>query len=155
MSVDILKLKTLAEAAKRDQYDCLVLNDYGMAVPPAVVLELITEIERHRLEAEGCKPELVNDHAGHSTADVTVEHTLAKAEGGTPDHDIHPGMHLDKCISDSQLIEWLDQRGTIWSDPETTEIRFPHTESETGEYTHVREALIEAYRQDTLERGYL
>lgn len=61
MSVDILKLKTLAEAAKRNQYDCLALNDYGTAVPPAVVLELITEIERHRqVEAEGCKPDLIN-----------------------------------------------------------------------------------------------
>ena len=30
-----------------------------MAVPPAVVLELVAEIERHRLvEAEGCKPDL-------------------------------------------------------------------------------------------------
>lgn len=58
MNVDTLKLKNLAEAAKRDQYDCLALNDYGMAVPPAVVLELITEIEHHRqVEVEGCKPE--------------------------------------------------------------------------------------------------
>jgi hypothetical protein len=59
MSVDILKLKALAAAAKRDQYDCVALNDYGMAMAPAVTLELIAEIERHRqVDAEGCKPDL-------------------------------------------------------------------------------------------------
>lgn len=58
MSVDILKLKALAAAAKRDQYDYVALNDYGMAMAPTVTLELIAEIERHRLvNAEGCKPE--------------------------------------------------------------------------------------------------
>lgn len=59
MSVDLLKLKALATKAKRDQYDCVALNDYGMAVPPATVLELIAEIERRRqVNAEGCKPDL-------------------------------------------------------------------------------------------------
>jgi len=60
MSVDILKLKALAEAAKRDQYDNVALNDYGVAMPPAVALELIAEIERHRqVKAEGSKPDLI------------------------------------------------------------------------------------------------
>ncbi|GGU68452.1 hypothetical protein GCM10009504_27000 [Pseudomonas laurentiana] len=58
MSVDILKLKALATAAKRDQYDYVALNDYGMAMPPAVTLELIAEIERHRqVNAEGGSPD--------------------------------------------------------------------------------------------------
>ncbi|CAM3724067.1 hypothetical protein [Pseudomonas wadenswilerensis] len=75
MSVDILKLKTLAEATKRDQYDCLALNNYGMAVPPAVVLELISEIERHRqVEAEGGKPDL-----NTPLLDLTHSQVLAEA----------------------------------------------------------------------------
>lgn len=59
MSVDIRNLKALAEAAKHNQYDYLALNDYGTAMPPAVTLELIAEIERHRqVNAEGCKPDI-------------------------------------------------------------------------------------------------
>ncbi|MDD2056298.1 hypothetical protein N5D52_10285 [Pseudomonas sp. GD03860] len=79
MNINILKLKTLAEAAQRDQHDYAALNDYGMAVPPTTVLELIAEIERHRLvNAEGCKPEISNLSAnaepskkacGYSTGD--------------------------------------------------------------------------------------
>lgn len=61
MTIDLSKLKTLAEAAKRAPYDHLAANDYGMSMPPATALELIAEIERHRLvEAEGCKPDLIN-----------------------------------------------------------------------------------------------
>ena len=45
MSIDIAKLKALAEAAKNDCGDYMALNDYGMAVPPAVVLELIGRLE--------------------------------------------------------------------------------------------------------------
>lgn len=117
MSVDILKLKALAEAAKRDQYDCVALNDYGMAMPPAITLELIAEIERHRqVNAEGCKPDLVNpdcdycagarhDYYGDNCqeceppADAPSSRTAAErdvlaerrrqveAEGYTPEHD--------------------------------------------------------------------
>jgi hypothetical protein len=61
MSVDILKLRTLAEAAQRNPRNYVVLNDYGMAVPPTTVLELIAEIERRRqVEAEGWKPDLIH-----------------------------------------------------------------------------------------------
>lgn len=45
MTVDIAKLKALAEAAKNDCGDYVALNDYGMAVPPAVILELIGRLE--------------------------------------------------------------------------------------------------------------
>lgn len=44
--INIEKLKALAEAAKNDCGDYVALNDYGMAVPPAVVLALIAENER-------------------------------------------------------------------------------------------------------------
>jgi hypothetical protein len=61
MNIDLSKLKALATAADTNHYDAVALNDYGMAVPPAVVLELVAEIERHRLvEVEGCKPDLNN-----------------------------------------------------------------------------------------------
>lgn len=42
------ELKRLAEAAKNDCGDYVALNDYGMAVPPAVVLELIADLERNQ-----------------------------------------------------------------------------------------------------------
>ena len=43
---DYSELKRLAEAALNDNGDYVALNDYGMAVPPAVVLGLIEEYER-------------------------------------------------------------------------------------------------------------
>lgn len=43
---DIQKLKALAIAAKNDCGDYVALNDYGMAMPPVVTLDLIAEIER-------------------------------------------------------------------------------------------------------------
>ena len=46
--IDYTELKRLAEAAKNDCGDYVALNDYGMAVPPAVVLELIAELERNQ-----------------------------------------------------------------------------------------------------------
>lgn len=45
---DYTELKRLAEAAKNDCGDYVALNDYGMAVPPAVVLELIADLERNQ-----------------------------------------------------------------------------------------------------------
>lgn len=44
--IDYAELKRLAEAALNDKGDYVALNDYGMAVPPAVVLELIAENEQ-------------------------------------------------------------------------------------------------------------
>ncbi len=58
MNLKLAELKNLATAAKRDQHDYVAANECGMAMPPAVALELIAEIERHRqVNAEGCKPE--------------------------------------------------------------------------------------------------
>lgn len=45
---DYSELKRLAEAALNDNGDYVALNDYGMAVPPAVVLDLIAEVEALR-----------------------------------------------------------------------------------------------------------
>ncbi|MEK2608470.1 hypothetical protein WLF18_05055 [Pseudomonas shirazensis] len=86
MSVDILKLKALATKAKRDQYDYVALNDYGMAVPPATVLELIAEIERRRqVNAEGCKPDSSILLSSASDSNVAPFPSLDKEEGCKPD----------------------------------------------------------------------
>jgi hypothetical protein len=85
MNVDILKLKTLAESALRDQHDSTALNDYGMAAMPTTVLELIAEIERHRqIEAEGCKPEIsfeaiANAEDALSAAQQNLSNTIKRA----------------------------------------------------------------------------
>lgn len=58
MKIDLIKLKGLATAAAANQHDALALNNYGMAVPPTTVLDLIAEIESHCLiDTEGCKPD--------------------------------------------------------------------------------------------------
>lgn len=49
--IDKEKLKALAEAAQNDSGDYAALNDYGMAVPPAVALALLAEIEALRESA--------------------------------------------------------------------------------------------------------
>lgn len=91
MTINLTKLKALAEAAKRDPYDHLAANDYGMSMPPATALELIAEIERHRLvETEGCRPEISNRPVGGHTADAPLMPDLDKAEGCKPDSSIPP-----------------------------------------------------------------
>lgn len=95
MSVDILKLKALATAAKRDQYDNVALNDYGMAMAPAVTLELIAEIERHRqVNAEGCKPDSSIPLSGLSSAGAASCHSLDTAEGCKPDLINSPAQRM-------------------------------------------------------------
>lgn len=94
MSVDILKLRTLAEAAQRNPRNYVVLNDYGMAVTPTTVLELIAEIERRRqVEAEGCKPESSNLHPSITCAGVETSRSLDNVEGWKPDL-IHPDCEI-------------------------------------------------------------
>jgi hypothetical protein len=48
MHIDCVELKRLAIAAQKDCGDYMALNDYGMAMPPAVCLALIAENERLR-----------------------------------------------------------------------------------------------------------
>lgn len=50
--IDYSELKRLAEAALNDNGDYVALNDYGMAVPPAVVLDLIAEVEALHKDAD-------------------------------------------------------------------------------------------------------
>ncbi|WP_372822171.1 hypothetical protein ACCE15_05125 [Pseudomonas parafulva] len=93
MSADILKLEALATAAKRDQYDYVALNDYGMAMAPAVTLELIAEIKRHRqVNAEGCKPDSSILLSSLPCAGTTASRSLNEAEGCEPDLNISPSQ---------------------------------------------------------------
>lgn len=93
MSVDIPKLKALATAAKRDQYDYVALNDYGMAMPPTVALELIAEIESHRqVNAEGCKPDSRILLFGDPGAGATSCRSLDEVEGCKPDLNTSPAQ---------------------------------------------------------------
>ena len=60
-----------------------------------------------------------------------------------------PGrMYLPDDITDTQLIDWLDHRGSFWCEFETSQISFPHEEADTEGYSHIRAALLEAYQQD-------
>lgn len=93
MTIDIIKLKALATAAAANQYDAVALNDYGTAVPPATVLGLIAEIERHRqTDAEGCKPDSNILLSARPRAEATPCRSLDKAEGGTPDNNTSPAQ---------------------------------------------------------------
>lgn len=53
---------------------------------------------------------------------------------------------------DTQLIEWLNERGDLWGEPEASTIRFPHDAATDG-YPHLRDALREAYELDTQRRA--
>jgi len=85
MTIDLPILKALATAAAANSSDTSTLSDYCTAVPPATVLNLIAEVERHRLvNAEGCKPEssIMPDMP---CAGFGVRRDLNPAEGGRPD----------------------------------------------------------------------
>lgn len=48
---------------------------------------------------------------------------------------------------DTQIIEWLNKRGTFYAEPELSSIGFPHDADSEG-YNHLRDALREAYELD-------
>ncbi|UVM15614.1 hypothetical protein LOY42_20440 [Pseudomonas sp. B21-023] len=91
MNLNLSELKALATAAQRAPYDHVAANDYGMAMPPAITLELIAEIERQRLiNAEGCKPDSSILLAGRPCAGGAPYRSLDKAKGCKPDLIITP-----------------------------------------------------------------
>jgi hypothetical protein len=62
-------------------------------------------------------------------------------------HTVETAGSLNAQPLDTQLIEWLDKRGTFNAEPELSSISFPH-DSETEGYTHLRDALREAFELD-------
>ena len=158
MTIDIIRLKALAIAAAANQYDPVALNDYGTALPPATVLGLIAEIERHRhINAEGCKPDSNIQLCGLHGAGAASCRSLDKAEGEQPDLNFQLLLLAERSCS--LLEDWVQH--TSMSDQglndqikETRELL--EAQSPTWS-TAVRDLLAERRRQvreegHTLER---
>ncbi|RDL19993.1 hypothetical protein [Pseudomonas jessenii] len=62
-------------------------------------------------------------------------------------HVVETASNLNAQPLDTQLIEWLDKRGTFNAEPELSSISFPH-EADTEGYPHLRDALREALELD-------
>ena len=62
-------------------------------------------------------------------------------------HTVEMANSINAQPLDTQLIEWLDKRGTFNAEPELSSISFPH-EADTEGYPHLRDALREAYELD-------
>ncbi|WP_311886707.1 MULTISPECIES: hypothetical protein [unclassified Pseudomonas] len=72
-------------------------------------------------------------------------------------HAVETAGNLNAQPLDTQLIEWLDKRGTFNAEPELSSISFPH-DADTEGYAHLRDALREAFELDmqrqTVELGH-
>lgn len=62
-------------------------------------------------------------------------------------HTVETADKLNAQPLDTQLIEWLDKRGTFNAEPELSSISFPH-DADTEGYAHLRDALREAFELD-------
>ncbi|WP_350404327.1 hypothetical protein ABCR88_07705 [Pseudomonas sp. W17] len=70
-------------------------------------------------------------------------------------HTAMAGTALNAGSLDTRLIEWLNSHGSLWAEPETSTVTFPH-EADTEGYPHLRDALREAYeRYQEREAGEL
>ncbi|AYO01076.1 hypothetical protein D8767_19820 [Pseudomonas sp. LTGT-11-2Z] len=158
MTIDIIRLKALATAAAANQYDSAALNDYGTALPPATVLGLIAEIERHRhINAEGCKPDSNIQLSGLPCAGAASCHSLDKAEGEQPDLNFQLLLLAERSCS--LLEDWVQH--TSVSDQglndQIKETRELLEEQSPTWSTAIRDLLAERRRQvreegHTLER---
>lgn len=154
MNIDLHELKALATAAKSDPYDAVAGHDYGMALPPAVTLKLIEEIERHRQKTntEGCKPE-ISIHDPASLAACMHVHGLDKAEGEQPDLTFHLLQIAERSCS--LLEDWVQLAG-VRDETLTDQIKKTRALLETQRPTWsvgVRDLLTERRRQ-VQEKGY-
>lgn len=62
-------------------------------------------------------------------------------------HAVETAGNLNTQPLDTQLIEWLNERGTFNASPELSSISFPH-DADTEGYPHLRDALREAFELD-------
>lgn len=62
-------------------------------------------------------------------------------------HTVETANNLNAQPLDTQLIEWLNERGSFYAEPELSTISFPH-EADTEGYPHLRDAIREAYELD-------
>ena len=76
---------------------------------------------------------------------------IARAMAYRVFHVVETAGSLNDQPLDTQLIDWLDQRGTFHTEPKLSSISFPH-DAETEGYPHLRNALREAYELDLRRR---
>jgi hypothetical protein len=67
-------------------------------------------------------------------------------------HAVESAANLNVQPLDTQLIEWLDKRGSFYAEPELSSISFPHA-ADTWGYKHLRDALREAYELDMKQQA--
>ncbi|MBA4287527.1 MAG: hypothetical protein C0439_00880 [Pseudomonas sp.] len=86
---------------------------------------------------------------GTDETQARAEHliTVSRALAYRIFHTIDSAYNLNGQPLDTQLIEWLDKRGTFNAEPELSSISFPH-DADTEGYAHLRDALREAYELD-------
>ncbi|WP_431494851.1 hypothetical protein [Pseudomonas brassicacearum] len=72
---------------------------------------------------------------------------IARAMAFRVFHVVETAGSLNNLSLDTQLIDWLDKRGTLYAEPELSSISFPH-DAETEGYANLRDALREAYELD-------
>lgn len=87
-------------------------------------------------------------HAKEKAASATSLQKLLRALSVRVSGYLTASKELTGQPLDTQLIEWLNERGDLWGEPEASTIRFPHEAAAEG-YPHLRDALREAYELDT------
>lgn len=65
---------------------------------------------------------------------------------------VESNQHLNSQSLDTQLIEWLNERGDLFGDTEISNLRFPHIEACPTGYPHIRDALREAFEQNRAQQ---
>lgn len=155
MNIDLHELKTLATAAKSNPYDAVAGNDYGMAMPPAVALGLIAEIERHhqKTNTEGWKPEINIQPSGSHTAAPTVVHGINEAEGDQPDLNFHLLQLAER--SRSLLEDWVQLTDTA-DEALTEQIKSTRSllQSQSPRWSAAVRDLLAERRRQVREEGY-
>lgn len=145
MTIDLINLKALATAAAANQCDPVALNDYGTAVPPATVLGLIAEIERHRqVNTEGCKPDSSILLSGLPCAAAGPCRSLENAEGCKPDSIADPG-EVERLRAE---IRSLREAAIVLRGQESPLLRYSHADIPF----RVKAAVIRLAERDALLR---
>lgn len=107
---DYSELKRLAEAALNDNGDYVALSDYGMAVPPAVVLDLIAKVEGLRAQHGRDSAELRSLCHARDDARKERDQLKAKVEELHKDADRFRFIEQDASSGMSKIYgdDWLE-----------------------------------------------
>lgn len=106
---DYSELKRLAEAALNDNGDYVALNDYGMAVPPAVVLDLIADVEGLRAQHGRDSAELRS--LCQARDDARKERDQLKAEvARSTEREIMQLAEIEALRRDAERYRWLREK---------------------------------------------